>query len=82
MQTIHDKVLRNYAEAYRKLYNRNPKDLRTLDSEWVVVNGARIRISELEELTVRLRREYQESIADRRTMISRLVKWLKGKDLS
>ncbi len=73
-----EKIMRRYVEAYQKLYNRIPKDLRALDEEWVIVNGARMRVSELEYLTRQLQQEYDQSIDQRRSVVNRLVKWLKG----
>ncbi len=67
----------HYAEAYQKLYRRMPKDLRALDNNWVVVNGARMRVSELEYLTKQLQQEYNQSIAQQRSIVNRLLKWFK-----
>jgi hypothetical protein len=66
-----------YAEAYQKLYKRMPKDLRALDNNWVVVNGARMRVSELEYLTKQLQQEYSQSLDERRGLVNRLLKWFK-----
>jgi len=73
-----EKVVQHYTEAYQKLYQRTPRDLRILDQEWIVVNGARMRLTELEYLTNQLLQEYQQSIEERRGIINRLVKWFKG----
>ncbi len=73
-----EKVMTHYAEAYQKLYNRIPKDLRVIDQEWVIVNGARMRVAELEYLTRQLQQEYSQGLAQKRSVINRLVKWLKG----
>lgn len=77
MELSPDKVMLNYAQAYQKLYNRMPKDLRLLDQEWVIVNGARMRVSELEYLTRQLLQEYNQTLGQKRTIISRLIQWLK-----
>lgn len=66
-----------YADAYKKLYKRMPKDLRALDSNTVIVNGARIQVVELEHLTARLQHEYNQSIAQKKNMVSRLINWFK-----
>lgn len=73
-----EKVLANYTDAYRKLYNRVPKQLELIDHEWVLVNGARMRVSELAYLTTQLLQEYQQSTADKRGVVMRLLKWFKG----
>lgn len=71
-------VMRNYAEAYEKLYNRRPRDLRAVDGNWVIVNGARMRINELEILTQQLQMEYRQSISNKKSLVSRLIKWFKN----
>ncbi len=72
-----EKVIDHYAEAYRKLYNRTPKDLEVIDSDWIVVNGARMRVAELEYLTQQLQQEYAQGISEKRNMVMRLVRWFK-----
>jgi predicted patatin/cPLA2 family phospholipase len=73
-----DRVMVHYADAYQKLYNRPPKDLRALDNEWVIVNGARIRVTELENITRQLLQEYHQGLEQKRSIVARLVKWFKG----
>lgn len=68
-----ERIMHNYVEAYEKLYNRRPKDLRAVDREWIVVNGARMRFTELEQLTVQLQQEYSELLAQRRGIVQRLI---------
>jgi hypothetical protein len=65
-------------DAYQKLYNRMPKDVHTLDAEWVVVNGARMRIAELEYLTKQLQQEYAQGLEQKRNIVVKLMKWFKG----
>jgi hypothetical protein len=72
-----EKAMIHYAQAYQRLYKRLPKDLRALDNNWVVVNGARMRVNELEYLTRQLQQEYDQSLAQRRSMVNRLLKWFK-----
>lgn len=72
------RVLSHYTEAYQKLYNRRPRELRPLENGWVLVNGARMRLTELEYLTIQLQREYnQENVEQRRSVVNRLLKWFK-----
>lgn len=77
MNVSPEKAMILYAEAYQKLYKRIPRDLRALDSNWVIVNGARMRVSELEYLTRQLQQEYAHSLAERRNLVHRLLKWFK-----
>lgn len=71
-------VMHSYAEAYEKLYKRRPRDLRAVDSNWVIVNGARMRINELEILTKQLQMEYKQSMVSKRSVVSRLIGWFKN----
>ena len=66
-----EQAMISYAEAYEKLYKRTPRDLRAIDNNWVVV-------TELQYLTQQLQLEYHQGIADRRGVVSRLIKWFKG----
>ena len=73
-----EQVIGHYADAYRKLYKRIPKDLQILDNEWVIVNGARMRVAELEYLTKQLQQEYTQGMAEKRSVVMRLLNWLKN----
>jgi hypothetical protein len=77
MDGAFDQVLVHYAEAYIKLYNRRPKELRPLENGWVLVNGARMRLNELEYLTIQLQRELNQGIEQRRSVVNRLLSWFK-----
>lgn len=78
METVQaDQIMNLYVEAYQKLYNRKPKDLRPLENGWVIVNGARMRLSELQFLTAQLQHEYNQGIAERRSVVNRLLSWFK-----
>jgi hypothetical protein len=71
-------VMQSYVDAYNKLYSRVPQDIRAIDREWVIVNGARMRLTELEYLTQQMQLEYQQMRSERKTMISKLIKWFTG----
>jgi hypothetical protein len=73
-----EKVMMNYVEAYQKLYRRTPTDVRAIDQDWVIVNGARMRVTELEKLTSHIIQEYEEVVGAKRNVISRLIKWFKS----
>lgn len=77
MQITPEKAMLGYADAYQKLYKRMPKDLRALDGNWVIVNGARIHVSELEFLTNRLQQEYTRAQEQKRSLVNRLIGWFK-----
>jgi hypothetical protein len=71
-------LLERYEQVYRKLHQRGPDELRDLGSGWVVVNGARMRVAELERLTEELYGEYRRTNAEKRSIIKRLVGWLRN----
>lgn len=72
-----ESVAQRYAEAYRQLYHRSPRELRILDTNWVIVNGARMRLDELEYLTKHLQQEYSQGLTDQRGVLRKLIDWLK-----
>jgi glutamine cyclotransferase len=78
MNTSTEKIIAHYSEAYQRLYKRQPRDLRMIDHEWIIVNGARIRVNELEYLTKQLQIEYKQGRDERKNMVQKLVKWFKG----
>ena len=78
MSPVTERIVSHYAEAYQKLYKREPRDLRMVDNDWVIVNGARMRIRELQYLTEQLQQEYNQGLEDRKSVVQRLVKWFKG----
>lgn len=77
MDAAHEQVIAHYSDAYQKLYNRRPRDIQNLDNGWVIVNGARMRITELEYLTRQLQEEINQDLLKRRNVVTRLLKWLK-----
>jgi hypothetical protein len=66
-----------YLASYQKLYQRVPRELRQISDGWVLVNGMQIRTSELDLLSAQLELEYQQSVAQKRNLIGRLLKWFK-----
>jgi hypothetical protein len=70
-----EKTMVQYLEVYQALYHRAPRELRDLGDNWVLVNGARMSIEELENLTNELNREYQQILANRRSIVKKLLNW-------
>lgn len=70
-----EKAMARYAEVYKVLYRRSPSELRDLGGEWVLVNGARMTVPELEQLTGQLQRELQQEQARKRNIVKRLLGW-------
>ena len=78
MSSLAEQVIGQYKQAYQKLYNRTPQYLYVLDDEWVIVNGARMRATELQYVVQRLNEEYNQEHAKRRSVLNRLISWLKN----
>ncbi|NDJ77652.1 MAG: hypothetical protein GYB65_15480 [Chloroflexi bacterium] len=70
-----EKAMARYLEVYLALYQREPKELRDLGDEWVLVNGARMRVDELENLAAELSREYQQVLSNKRSIVKKLMNW-------
>jgi hypothetical protein len=68
-------VLLDYTKAYQKLYQRHPSELRGDGDGWVIVNGARMTVHELQAITEQLHREIIRSQAEKRSIVKRLLKW-------
>lgn len=77
MSSLAEQVIGQYKQAYQKLYNRTPQYLYVLDDDWVIVNGARMRATELQYVVQRLNEEYNQQLAKKQSVISRLISWLK-----
>lgn len=78
MSLFAEQVVNQYKQAYQQLYKRTPQYLYVLDDEWVIVNGARMRVTELQYVIQRLNEEYQQQLAQQQSIIRRLISWLKN----
>lgn len=67
-----------YLEIYQSLYKRTPSELRDLGANWVLVNGARMTVDELKQLTDQLQRELQQEQTRKRNIVRRLLSWFGG----
>jgi hypothetical protein len=70
-----EKAMARYLEIYQALYQRTPRELRDLGNNWVLVNGARMSVDELESLTSELNQEYQQVLANKRGIVQKLLNW-------
>jgi hypothetical protein len=70
-----EKAMARYLNLYQSLYQRNPKELRNLGNDWVLVNGARMSVVELESLADELQKEYQQVLANKRNIVKKLLNW-------
>lgn len=70
-----EKAMARYSNLYLSLYQRTPKEMRDLGNNWVLVNGARMNVEELENLAEELNREYQQILANKRTLVKKLMGW-------
>lgn len=64
-----------YLDVYRLLYQREPRELRDMGNSWVLVNGARMSVDELENLSEQLSREYQQVLSNKRSIVKKLLNW-------
>ena len=64
-----------YVEVYMALYRRTPNELRDLGNGWILVNGARMSVHELDVLTSQLQHELQQERARKRSLVQRLLGW-------
>jgi hypothetical protein len=65
MSSPAEQVIGQYKQAYQKLYDRTPQYLYVLDDNWVIVNGARMRATELQYVVQRLNEEYKQELMKR-----------------
>jgi hypothetical protein len=70
-----EKAMARYSNLYLSLYQRSPKELRDLGNNWVLVNGARMNVDELENLSEELHREYQQVLANKRNLVKKMLSW-------
>ena len=70
-----EKAMARYLDMYQKLYHRSPRELRDLGNDWVLVNGARMSVDQLESLTGELALEYERYLKTRRSAVQRLLNW-------
>ena len=77
METSAELALARYTEVYEKVYAHAPKDVRILSGDWLIVNGAQLRASELAQMTDLLESEYTLSRARKRSLAVRLTSWMK-----
>jgi hypothetical protein len=64
-----------YQNVYLSLYQRTPRELRDLGNNWVLVNGARMSVDELENLANELQKEYQQVLVNKRNIVKKLLNW-------
>ncbi len=77
METSAERALTQYVAIYEKLYARAPKDVCILSEDWLVVNGAQMRASELVHLSEQMERDYILVQARKRGISARLYAWLR-----
>ncbi len=70
-----EKAMARYQNVYVSLYQRGPKELRDLGNNWVLVNGARMNVDELENLSDQLQKEYQQVLVNKRNIVKKLLNW-------
>ena len=78
MSSSAEQIIGQYKQAYQKLYDRTPQYLYVLDSDWVIVNGAQMRATELQYVVQRLDEEYKQQHIKQQSVVQRLISWLKN----
>ncbi|HRE49270.1 MAG TPA: hypothetical protein PLD47_16205 [Aggregatilineales bacterium] len=73
-----ESAMARYLELYKSLYKRIPSELRDLGGNWILVNGAKMTVDELRQLTDQLQRELQQEQARKRSIVKRLLSWFGG----
>ena len=69
-------IITQYKQAYEKLYHRVPQYLYALDENWVIVNGARMRVIDLQYVVHQLNEEFNQKQVKRQSVLHRLISWL------
>ena len=77
METSAELALARYTEVYEKVYAHAPKDVRILSGDWLIVNGAQLRASELSQMTELLELEHTLAQGRKRNIATRLTSWLR-----
>jgi len=72
-----EQALTRYTAIYEKVYRRAPRDAKSVPGNWVIVNGAQMRVGDLELLTHQLEEEYRQQSTQKKTVINKLIGWLK-----
>jgi len=70
-----DRIVEQYVETYKALYRRAPNELQHLGEGWVLINGARMTVRELELLTRQLQLELDSDRLRKRSLVKRLLGW-------
>jgi hypothetical protein len=77
METSAEIALARYTAVYEKVYAHAPKDVRILSGDWLIVNGAQLRASELSQMTELLELEHQLAQGRKRNLATRLTGWMR-----
>ncbi len=68
-------LITEFTHAYERLYQRWPEELRMIDDTWVVVNGMEMNATGLNALIDELKREYAQTVTEKKKTTQRLVAW-------
>ena len=77
METSAELALAHYAEVYERVYAHAPQDVRILSGDWLIVNGAQLRASELAKMTEVMEQEFSLAQGRKRNLATRLTSWLR-----
>lgn len=77
METKAERALTQYVSIYEKLHAAPPKDICILSGDWLLVDGAQLRASELARMSEQMERDYILAQARRRGIALRVASWLR-----
>jgi len=81
MRSDAQKTINRYIYLYKSLYDREPKDVRFLNADFLIVNNTQIRLDDLEQLNQQLEREYEvkrQKERATRSAIHRLINFFRS----
>lgn len=81
MRSDIQKTITRYIQLYEALYDRQPKDVRVIDGEFILINNTQIRLADLKQLTQQLQHEYdakRRQQRQQRSTIQRLINFFRS----
>ncbi len=81
MRSDIQKTITQYVQLYEALYDRQLKDVRIIDGEFILVNNTQIRLGDLKQLTQQLQQEYdakRRQERKKRSTIQRLINFFRS----
>jgi hypothetical protein len=77
METNAERALSQYTAIYERLFAEPPANVCILSGDWLLVDGAQLRASEVVHMSEQLERDYILAQARRRGIALRVMSWLR-----